>query len=351
MTTSRPQLDTSSPTTTSSGRTGLPQPWLGLAGSLVIVAYWAVVMLAPGPQRMLEITGAWSIFALPVLGVLALWWNGWPVARWHPAAAGTVLTLATIVGGAAACLLGQGVVGRFDPAHLFGAPDEAALGHLVSFPFTAPLAACVFVVFLQLTFVCRKWPLDRLGPVAGGIGAFAASWVLGTAAYYLLATWEPTVPAPARAGLGLHNPIGAVNALDLMAILLCIAAWQMVVFFLLDGHPVAKLRSTPVYLVVANTTTLAGGVLTWIVLHNIAGQPGTRIGELCAVIITGTLVTGLLFEQWPARRATHDALRRWALLATTAVVAAVTGIALHTIGTATEPGPANPSNCGSPSAH
>lgn len=341
---SAPEQETPIPSTPPEERPAPPsgllgQPWSGLAGLAIVALAAALLGLVVGAQNALEVIGPWSTFALPVLAAAALWWQGWPTAGLPRAAAGAVITVLIIGAGLVLTGLGQLVVGDAAFGHLLGTGTDTAQGYLTSFPWTVPLAAFVFVVMLQLTFVCRKWPFAKLPPVGAGFAAIATSWVLGTLGYLLLANWD-SIPAPVRETLGLHNPGGPVDALTLIAVLLCIVIWQLVVFFLLDGYPVAQIRSqTPSsgpYLVVANATTIGLGIATWFVLHNGLGRSVEQVSATAGVIVAGTLVAGLLFEGWPSRLIAGPALRRLGLLATAAVVATVLGVGLRALALAVD---------------
>jgi hypothetical protein len=311
-------------------RLTLSQPWLGAAGLVVVLAVAAVLGIVPGLQRSLEIIGPVSTFCLPVLAIAALWWKGWPFATLSRPASG-IATLGLIVAsGIVLTAIGQAVTGSFQPGHLFGTAAEATQGHMVTFPWTVPLAAFVFVTMLQLTFVCRQWPFQRLSPVAGGFAALATSWAVGLAGYGLLANWD-FVPAVARHAIGLRNPGGPINALDLVGILLCIVIWQMTIFFLLEGYPVNKIKSEPLYLAVANASPVGLGILLWWILHSGFGLSSPSVSAAAGVIVAGTLIAGLLFEGWPARTVSSPALSRLALLGTAGAVAVIAGFALRAI--------------------
>jgi hypothetical protein len=77
-------------------------------------------------------------------------------------------------------------------------------------------------------------------------------------------------------------------------------------------------------------------VLSWVVLHDGFNRTVPQVSALAGVIVTGTLVTGLLFEAWPARMVTNDGARRLALLGCTAVVAAIAGFGLRAVSLAAE---------------
>lgn len=314
---------------------GLPQPWSGLIGLALVLAVAALLGLGLGAQRSLEVIGPLSTFCLPVLAVAALWWNGWPAAKASRPVAGLTVTALIVGVGLLLTAVGQFVVGSPAFGHLLGTASETPKGHLVTFPWTVPLAAFVFATTLQLTFVCRKWPFASLKPVSAGLAALGTSWLVGIAGYFLLANWD-FVPAPARAAIGLRNPGGPVNALDLIAILLCIVVWQMVVFFLLEGYPLSKINSTAGYLVAANATTIGLGVLTWIALHNGLDRTVPQVSAFAGVVVAGTLVVGLLFEAWPVRAIANDGARRLALLGAAGVVAVIAGFGLRAISVAAE---------------
>ncbi|MGH3150107.1 MAG: hypothetical protein ACRDOB_05175 [Streptosporangiaceae bacterium] len=295
-----------------------------------MLAVAAVLGIVPGLQRSLEIIGPASTFCLPVLAVAALWWKGWPLARLSRPGAGLAALGLIVVSGIALTAIGQAVTGKFQLSHLFGTAAEAARGHMATFPWTVPLAAFVFVTMLQLTFVCRQWPFQRLSPVAGGFAALATSWMVGLAGYGLLAGWD-FVPAAARHAIGLRNPGGPVNALDLVGILLCVVIIQMTVFFLLEGYPVSLIKSQPLYLAAANAATIGGGILLWWALNLGLGLSSPQVSEVAGVIVAGTLIAGLLFEGWPARTAGNPAWSRLALLGMAGAVAVAAGFALRAI--------------------
>jgi hypothetical protein len=296
-----------------------------------VLAVAAVLGIVPGLQRSLEVIGPASTFCLPVLAVAALWWKGWPFAMLSRLAGGLATLGLIVVSGVVLTAVGLAVTGNFQLSHLFGTAAGAAQGHMVTFPFAVPLAAFAFVTMLQLTFVCRQWPFQRLSPVAGGFAALAASWAVGLAGYGLLANWN-FVPAVARHAIGLRNPGGPINALDLVGILLCIVIFQMTLFFLLQGYPVSLIKSEPLYLAVANATTIGGGILLWWILNSGLGLSSAQVSAAAGVIVAGTLIAGLLFEGWPARTVGNPALSRLALLGTAGAVAVIAGFALRAIG-------------------
>jgi hypothetical protein len=89
---------------------------------------------------------------------------------------------------------------------------------------------------IQLTFVCDRRPLRRLGTPGAGIAAIALSWIVGLVAYELLANWNAVVPPPVQHALGLSNPGGPVSAFNLLGWTLCVAVWSVVLFIPLKGR-------------------------------------------------------------------------------------------------------------------
>lgn len=313
---------------------GLRQPAAGLAGLGVVLLVVVLVGVAPGPQSALERLAPAALFCLPLLGAFALWWDGLVSARPGRAAAGAAATAVIVGGGALLTVLGQTVVGG-PTRHLFGLSTETAQGHLVTFPWVIPLAASIFAVMLQFTLVCAKRPFARLSPLTGGFAAIGTSWVIGTGAYLLLANWD-AVPAPARAAIGLRNPGGPVDALDLTAFALCIIVLQLTFFLLLAGWPVSMVANKDVGLVLGNALTLGGGWLGWLLLSRGFDLTVPQIAEITGAAIAGILVTGLLFEGWPARMLPGAAAGRIGLVAVAATTALVTGLLLRWLGNAAE---------------
>ena len=107
----------------------------------------------------------------------------------------------------------------------------------------------------------------------------------------------------------------------------------MAIFFLLQGWQVSRITSSTGYLLVANATTLVGGVLTWLLLSAVLGgadQAVPTIGAIAGVWVAGSLVAGLLFEGWPGRLA--GAVAPVALFGTAVVLAVVFYYVLLAIG-------------------
>lgn len=243
------------------------QPGLGFAGLLLVVPVALLFAFgAGGPENSLVLFAPLVTFALPVIAMIAFWWEDWPGTSLRPAWSGWFDTLLVAVGGILLTLLGQVVVGK--PA----------------FPHTLPLAGAAFIAMVQLTLVCEGWPLRRLGSLAGGAVALVVAWAIALLLYAL-------GPVP---GLAL------------------VGAWQVWLYVMWQGWPFTGLHERWQRLTLANIAVIAGGLLTYALARSSGLEPGT-INAAAATFITAGLIVGMLFE---------GALRnRWVALGTAALLA------------------------------
>lgn len=204
--------------------------------------FFLLALNAGGPQASLEVLGPLSTFALPVVAMIALWWEDWPGSSLRSGWAGLVDTAFAVAAAVLLTGLGQVVVGRLDPQGIFQA--EPGPGHLATFPATIPLAAAAFSTMLQLTLVFEGWPLRGLGRFRAGLLALVISWAVAVAAYLLVINLD-ALPPGVRAATGLRNPGGPVAAAEFGALLIAIGVWQSVLFIALRGWPVRELHRRP----------------------------------------------------------------------------------------------------------
>lgn len=254
------------------------QPALGLAGVPLLVP--AALALGAGLgslERSLLVFGPITTFALPVIALIAFWWEDWPGTSLRPSLSILTNSLLVAAGAVVMTFAGQAVVmhlavrGVFDPA--------AAAGDAPTFPATMPLAGAIFTAMLQLTLVTEGWPLRRFGRFGAGALAFAWSFAAGIAVY------EALIPA------------GVLGGAELGALLVCIAALQVVVYVLLDGSPVGGIASRPLRLVVANAVVIAGGLLGYGLLRAAHATPAS-IGAGAGAVVAAGLIVGMLFDGW-----------------------------------------------------
>ncbi|MEU0797047.1 hypothetical protein ABZ342_43895 [Amycolatopsis sp. NPDC005961] len=248
---------------------------VGLAFVLPVAALLAVG--AGGPARSLEVLGPPVTFALPIVAMIAFWWEDWPGSLLRGGWSGLSDTALVVAGGAALTLLGRAVTGT------------AAV----------PLAAGIFTLMLQLTLVGEGWPLRGRGTYWPGVAALAACWVVGLAAYLGLV----------RTGLVPGEDYGAWFAV--------LGAWQMVWYVALRGWPFARIRRRAVRLAIAHSAVLACAAITY------ALAPPDRVAPVAGAAIASVLVVAMLFEAWPAIRLTPLSGRSLVLVLVAVLTAAL----------------------------
>jgi hypothetical protein len=246
----------------------------------------------------LLILGPISTFGLAGVAVIAFWWNDWPGSRLAAPWTGVVDTLLVAAIAVVLTIAGQAVIERPDIGAVFEAtPGPAAP---TTFPATMALAGATFTAMLQLSLVCERWPLGRLGRFWSGIAALVLSWVIGAGAYFLFVNIS-YLPVAERVAVGV---------------------WQAVLFIALRGWPINTITRRSRRLLAGNTLVIGLGAGTYAVIRDAAGlSPGT-IGAVCGCVIGAVLVVAMLFEGWPAALLRPAAGRALAL-AVTAVVALV----------------------------
>jgi hypothetical protein len=245
------------------------QPYLGLLGLLLVVPVAALVAVgAGGPESSLRVLAPLVTFALPVVAMVAFWWEDWPGSSLRPGWSGLVDTMVVAVLAVVLTLLGLLVVGG-DPGGVFTG---------AAFPGTMPLAGAAFVAMLQLTLVCEGWPLRRLDRFTAGLAALAVSWAVALVLY--------------AAGVHRHPAFGAF--------LVLVGAWQVAVYLVWRGWPVAGVHRRGRRIAAGNALVLGGAALTAAAAG--AARPATVSAAAGAFIAAG-LVIAMLFEGWLSGRA------------------------------------------------
>ncbi len=267
------------------------QPALGLAGLLLAAPVAVLLGVGAGSlEASLRVLGPLSTFALPVVAMIAFWWEDWPGTRLKAPLSGFLNTVLVIAGGVVLTFIGQLVVGHGNLRGIFDAtprPHSSA-----TFPATMPLAGAFFVVMLQLTLVNEGWPLRRLGRIASGPIAVVAAWAIALTLYLLLIRTDPTP------GSGLYSRGGGPLAgAEFGAIVTAIGLWQVWFYVALRGWPFARVTSRAVRLPLANLTVILSGVATYVALHShrdhpAEGQRSSR-GGAHRRAIAGNVVRGV----------------------------------------------------------
>jgi hypothetical protein len=269
------------------------QPAIGLAGiTRVVPVAIALGVGAGGLESSLRILGPLSTFALPVVAMIAFWWEDWPGTKFRAPLSGLFDTILVIVGGVLLTLLGQLVVGRADPTGVFSASPRT--GAAPTFPATMSLGGAFFVAMRQITLVNEGWPLRRLGRTASGPIALTVSWAVALTLYLALVRTHPTPDN----GLypRLHGPL---TGPQLGAVLISVGFWQALFYVGLRGWPFTGLHARGARLPIANLTVVTLGVATYLILHATIGLPAQTVTAVVGTVLTSVLLQGMLFSGLP----------------------------------------------------
>jgi hypothetical protein len=309
--------------TLSPGRSrGLRQPQLGLAGLLLVVPVAAALAVGAGGDGSVLVLGPLVAYSLPLVAMVAFWWEGWPGSRLRPSRAGWADTALVAVGAVALTAIGQVVAGRLDPAALFD--PSPGPGHVPTFPATLPLAGAAFVAMLQLTLVGEGWPLRRLPRLPAGLAAVAVSWAVALAVTLTLVEIRPPEGSDVVAR---HGPVPAA---ELGAALVVIGAYQVLFYVDWRGWPFSSITARAPRLVCAHVAVIGSGVLTFLVAHGPLGIDEERLAALAGCFIATGLVSGMLLDGWPGHLGS-PATDRIATLLTTAASAALLAVVLDAV--------------------
>ena len=291
------------------------QPAVGLAGLLLVTPVAILLGVGAGSlQASLRVLGPLSTFALPVVAMIAFWWEDWPGTRLKAPLSGFLNTVLVIAGGVVLTIIGQLVVGHGNLRGIFdGTPG---LHSSPTFPAAMPLAGAFFVVMLQLTLVNEGWPLRRLGRIASGPIAVMAAWAIALTLYLLLVRAHPNPTS----GLYFRSG-GPLSGAEFGAILTAIGLWQVWFYVALRGWPFAQIIPRAVRLPLANLTVIVSGVVTYVILHNAIGLTPSKASAVAGAALTAVLLRGMLFEG-SRRSGDNPARERLIMLGTVALVAA-----------------------------
>jgi hypothetical protein len=230
---------------------------VSVAGLLVVVP--AFVLLAfgfGGPGQTVDAIGAVTTYALPMIAMIAFWWQDWPGTRFRPGWSGLTDTAIILVVGFGLAWIGDMVVTADD---------------------TVPLGISVFVVILQLTLVSDGWPLRGRGVHWPGLVALVASWIVG-------------------AGLYLGAIAVGMSHGFFTSLLAAIGMWQVVFFVALRGWPFSGIARRGPRLLAGNLGVIAAGLLTHVVLLDVVGWEFGRVGAVGSCGIAAVLVVAMLFQ-------------------------------------------------------
>jgi hypothetical protein len=309
------------------------QPRAGILGLILVALGFVILGVLPGgPQHALETVGPIATFALPVLGVSALWWEGWPAQKLHQPLAGLANLALITIGGIVLTVIAQAVIGKVDLNGVFAVPAKASTT-FPTWPWSMPLGVLAFVAFLQITFVNERWPFARLDGRLAGPAVLLAAWAIALVVYALIVNWD-IVPAVARHAIGLRNPGGPEGGLTLLGWLACVTAYQVLFYIGLGGWPTIHLQNPVARLAAANALTIGGGWLTWLLLFHGFGWATPTIAALAAAVAAAAVISAILFDNWPAPRLRPTGTQIPLLLAQTALITAALYFGLRALGDA-----------------
>jgi hypothetical protein len=285
------------------------QPRLGVAGiALVIPVALGLGVGLGSMERSLLVLGPISTFALPVIAMVAFWWQDWPGTTLRPPMTGLTDTLLVAAGGVVLTVAGQAVVGHVD---LRGVFDPAAPpARAPTFPATMTLGGAIFVAMLQLTLVCERRPLRRVPPIPAGFVALGLAWASGIALYELVV----------RTGVMTGGELGAL--------LVCIGALQVMFHVMLHGWPFAGIASVTRRLATANGALVGGGAVAYLGLAELADLPPVTIAAIAGSVVAAGLIVGVEFEGW-TESVLDPAQSRAAQLAAAGLLSAVVYVGLE----------------------
>jgi hypothetical protein len=257
--------------------TARAQPRLGLVGLLLVVPIAALLAVgAGGPERSARVLGPVITAGLALIAMVAFWWENWPGTRLRASWSGWFNT-ALIAAGAVA----------FERLSNLVVADRVTL------------AAGAFVAMLELTLVGEGWPLHRPGRIEG-VYAVAASWAIAAVVYVAFAD--------------VRHDVGPA--------LIVIGAWQALFFVAWQGWPFSAIAARAPRLICAHAAVLAGGVGTYLVVHDALGVANAPLAAAAACFVSAALLVGMQFEDW---------LGRTAILVGTVAMTVVLDVVLHAI--------------------
>jgi hypothetical protein len=275
------------------------QPRLGLVGLVLVLPIAALLSVgAGGAESSVLVLGPLATFSLPLVAMVAFWWDDWPGTLLRPSWSGWADTVLIAAGAVVFTGLGQIVVGHLDPRAIFASSPGA--GHVPTFPATVPLAAGAFIAMLELTLVGEGWPLRSLAPLPAGLLALAVAWAVALVVYFALA--------------GVRAELGTV--------LILIAAWQTLFYVAWRGWPFARVATRWRRLTCAHVAVIGAGLLTYLVVHGVLGVGREPLAACAGCFVAAALLLGMLLD---------SCLNRSITLIAAVALAAVLALALYGI--------------------
>ncbi|GAA5014012.1 hypothetical protein [Actinopolymorpha pittospori] len=303
------------------------QPGVGLLGLLLVVPVAAVLAVGAGGEGSTLVLGPLITYSLPLVAMLAFWWEDWPGTRLRASWSGWADTALIAVGAIVLTGIGQALAGRLDPVGIFD--PSPGPGHVPTFPATMPVAGTAFVAMLQFTLVGEGWPLRRLLRLPAGLLAVAISWAVALVVSFTLVAVEPL------AGSDVIARDGPISGGDAGAALVLIGVWQVLFYVVWRGWPFSRIRARVWRLSWAHVVMIAGGILSYVAACDLLGLDSTRVAALAGCFVAAGLLFGMLFEDWLHGRLGPRGERATLLVLTLAlavVLAVALGAAVDAVG-------------------
>jgi hypothetical protein len=267
------------------------EPELGLKGLVFVIPIAvALAVAAGGADGSVLVLGPLVTYALPLVAMMAFWWEDWPGTRLRASWSGWADTALIAAGAIVLTGIGQVLAGGLDLRGMFD-PSPGA-GHVPTFPATVPLAGAAFIAMLQLTLVGEGWPLRRLPRVPAGLVALALSWAVALAVDAALAE----VPAPAGSAVTPRH--GPVRGADLGAVLVLIGAWQVLFYVMWRGWPFSAIGGRARRLTCAHVVVIGAGIVTYLLVHDALAVRSVRLAAVAGCFVAAGLLLGMLLEGW-----------------------------------------------------
>ena len=222
------------------------QPRLGLLGLLLVVPIAALLAVgAGGADGSVLVLGPLVTFSLPLVAMVAFWWEDWPGTRLRPSWSGWADTALIVAGAVVLTGVGQVVVADLDLRSMFD--PSPGPGHVPTFPATMPLGR-------------RRVRGDAAADARRrGMAAAAAAedhrrargprvaWAVALVVYFALAD--------------VRRELGTV--------LVLIGAWQVLFYVAWRGWPFSTIARRSLRLPCAHVVVIGGGIVTFLVAHDV----------------------------------------------------------------------------------
>jgi hypothetical protein len=298
----------------------IAQPALGLLGLLLVVPIAVLLAVGAGGEGSVLVLGPIITYSLPLVAMVAFWWEDWPGTRTWAGWGGWVDTALIAAGAVVLTAVGQAVAGHLDLRGIFD--PTPGVGHVPTFPATLPLGGAAFIAMLELTLVGEGWPLRRMRPLPAGLLAVAFSWIVALAVYFVLVEVEP------RPGSDVAARHGPLPGAQLGTALVLIGAWQVLLYVTWRGWPLTTIPNRAARLISGHLVVIGGGIGTVVLAHTILGLEPARISAVAGCFIAAGLLFGMLLD---GRIRARAGARHIELLVATLALTAVLAVGLEAV--------------------